>query len=132
MMASDGERDVDAATASDEAATHVVDERTSAIGRVPTHRAVRHSSTAESAARGRAARSELPRSAHGDWEPPHSRVDPVDLLEEQAQARLPELRPIRYGPHAGIAVRVLSRGCLSDGGRPCERPADRPTRPALW
>ena len=67
MMASDGERDVDAATASDEAATHVVDERTSAIGRVPTHRAVRHSSTAESAARGRAARSELPRSAHGDW-----------------------------------------------------------------
>src|SRR6476619_4478759 len=52
---------------------------------------------AERRARGKAARSEVPRSAHGDWEPASIRRDPVDLLEEQAKTRLPELVPIRYG-----------------------------------
>ncbi len=56
-----------------------------------------HLTPAERAARGKAARSELPRSAHGDWEPLAHRLDPVDLLEEQAATRLPELIPIRYG-----------------------------------
>ena len=56
-----------------------------------------HFTPAERAARGRAARGELPRSAHADWEPGPRRRDPVDLLEEQAQTRLPELGPIRYG-----------------------------------
>ena len=58
---------------------------------------VPHFTPAERAARGRAARGELPRSAHADWEPGPRRRDPVDLLEEQAQTRLPELGPIRYG-----------------------------------
>jgi uncharacterized protein (DUF2252 family) len=53
--------------------------------------------TAERQARGRAARSELPRSAHGAWEPASIRRDPVELLEDQARTRLPELVPIRYG-----------------------------------
>ncbi len=52
---------------------------------------------AERRARGRAARSEVPRSAHGAWEPAPIRRDPVALLEEQARTRLPELVPIRYG-----------------------------------
>ena len=39
----------------------------------------------------------MPRSAHADWEPAPQRRDPVELLEEQAQTRLPELVPIRYG-----------------------------------
>ena len=56
-----------------------------------------HFTPAERAARGRAARSEIPRSAHGVWEPAPLRRDPVGLLEEQAQTRLPELVPIRYG-----------------------------------
>src|SRR6187399_2317091 len=56
-----------------------------------------HFTPAERAARGRAARSEIPRSAHGAWEPAPMRRDPVGLLEEQAQHRLPELVPIRYG-----------------------------------
>ena len=56
-----------------------------------------HFTPAERAARGKAARGELPRSAHADWEPGPGRRDPVDLLEEQAQTRLPELGPIRYG-----------------------------------
>jgi uncharacterized protein (DUF2252 family) len=39
----------------------------------------------------------VPRSAHGNWEPASIRRDPVELLEEQATTRLPELVPIRYG-----------------------------------
>ena len=58
---------------------------------------VEHFSVAERAARGKAARAEVPRASHGDWEPPPHRPDPVELLEEQAQTRVPELVPIRYG-----------------------------------
>jgi uncharacterized protein (DUF2252 family) len=58
---------------------------------------VSHFTPAERAARGKAARSEVPRSAHSDWEPASGRSDPVEMLEEQAQTRLPELGPIRYG-----------------------------------
>ena len=43
------------------------------------------------------ARAECPRSAHGHWEASRARRDPVDLLEEQAETRVPELVPIRYG-----------------------------------
>jgi uncharacterized protein (DUF2252 family) len=39
----------------------------------------------------------VPRSSHAEWEPPPHRPDPVELLEEQAQSRVPELVPIRYG-----------------------------------
>ena len=59
--------------------------------------AVPHFTPAERAARGKAARGEIPRSSHGAWEPAPNRRDPVELLEEQAQTRLPELVPIRYG-----------------------------------
>jgi uncharacterized protein (DUF2252 family) len=48
-------------------------------------------------ARGRAARVEAPRSAHGRWAPAPDRPDPVALLEEQAATRVPQLVPIRYG-----------------------------------
>ena len=51
----------------------------------------------ERAARGKAARAEVPRSAHADWEPAAQRRDPVELLEEQAASRVPELVPLRYG-----------------------------------
>jgi uncharacterized protein (DUF2252 family) len=58
---------------------------------------VEHFTVAERAARGKAARAEVPRSSHGAWEPALHRPDPVELLEEQAQVRVPELVPIRYG-----------------------------------
>jgi uncharacterized protein (DUF2252 family) len=50
----------------------------------------------ERAAEGKAARSRAPRTAHGEWEPPAERADPVGILEEQATSRVPELVPIRY------------------------------------
>jgi uncharacterized protein (DUF2252 family) len=58
---------------------------------------VEHFTVQERTARGKAARAEVPRGTHGDWEPPPGRQDPVDLLEEQARTRVPELVPIRYG-----------------------------------
>src|SRR6476469_9327039 len=51
----------------------------------------------ERVAQGKAARSVSPRSAHAGWEPASGREDPVAILERQAQTRLPELVPIRYG-----------------------------------
>ena len=58
---------------------------------------VPHFTPTERVARGRAARADLPRSVHAGWEPAPLRRNPVELLEEQAQSRLPELIPIRYG-----------------------------------
>jgi len=59
--------------------------------------AVAHFTPAERAARGTAARAEVPRKVHGEWEPSPVRADPVELLEDQAKSRVPELVPIRYG-----------------------------------
>src|SRR5450755_1230473 len=52
---------------------------------------------AERAARGKAARAEVPRDSHASFDPPAGRPDPVGLLEEQAKARVPELVPLRWG-----------------------------------
>jgi uncharacterized protein (DUF2252 family) len=51
----------------------------------------------EWAARGRAARQDAPRAGHAQWQPAADRPDPIALLEEQAQSRVPELVPIRHG-----------------------------------
>src|SRR6185436_16288711 len=81
---------------SEDAATHVLDEAPSGDPSARP-RAVPHFTPTERAARGRAARGELPRSAHAAWEPAPRRRDPIELLEEQGETRLPELVPIRYG-----------------------------------
>src|SRR5947209_17286214 len=62
-----------------------------------TATAVPHLTVSERAARGKAARAEVPRSSHAEFEPSADRTDPVDLLERQAESRVPELVPIRYG-----------------------------------
>ena len=59
--------------------------------------AVPHLSVAERVARGKAARDEVPRASHAVYTPSKVRVDPLDLLEQQATTRVPELIPIRYG-----------------------------------
>ncbi len=48
-------------------------------------------------ARGKAARAEVPRESHAMFDPPADRPDPVAQLEQQAESRVPELVPIRYG-----------------------------------
>src|SRR5215471_21523939 len=52
---------------------------------------------AERAAMGKAVRTAAPRTSQGMFDPPSDRPDPVDLLEQQAASRLPELVPVRYG-----------------------------------
>ena len=52
---------------------------------------------AERAARGKAARAEVPRESHAAFDPSPDRPDPIGLLEEQAKSRVPELVPVRWG-----------------------------------
>ena len=66
------------------------------LRRTPAWRLAHHSEQ-ERAARGKAARAQVPRSSHGNWAPAPGRPDPIALLEEQAVSRVPELVPIRYG-----------------------------------
>ena len=65
--------------------------------RKPAGQAVAHLSVGERVARGKAARTEVPRSSHAIFEGSTERADPVKLLEDQAETRVPELVPIRYG-----------------------------------
>ena len=65
--------------------------------RSPAPKVVPHLTVAERAARGKAARAEVPRSSHAQFEPAAHRADPVELLESQAASRVAELIPIRYG-----------------------------------
>jgi uncharacterized protein (DUF2252 family) len=58
---------------------------------------VPHLTAAEHAARGKAARKEVPRSSHAAFQPAPDRPDPIELLQRQAETRVPELVPIRYG-----------------------------------
>jgi uncharacterized protein (DUF2252 family) len=60
-------------------------------------RRVAHLTVPERVARGKAARTEVPRSSQGVFDPSEDRRDPIELLEGQARTRVPELVPIRYG-----------------------------------
>jgi uncharacterized protein (DUF2252 family) len=68
-----------------------------AVGRYQLDTEVGRLSPAERAARGKAARAEVPRDSHAVFDRPPGRPDPISLLEEQAQARVPELVPVRWG-----------------------------------
>jgi uncharacterized protein (DUF2252 family) len=82
----------DGATSSAEGAQHRdTRQRPSQAGRLP------HLTADERAARGKAERKAVPRSVHAEWGPAADRRSPVELLEEQARTRVPELVPIRYG-----------------------------------
>ncbi|TDU74682.1 DUF2252 family protein [Streptomyces sp. KS 21] len=56
----------------------------------------RHLTPQERVARGKAARSDAPRSSHAAFEPSPDRLDPVEIIEKQSAKRVPELVPIRY------------------------------------
>ena len=59
-------------------------------------KAVVHLDPGQRAALGRAARAELPRSAHAEWAAGPNRQDPVALLRAQETTRVPELVPLRH------------------------------------
>ena len=65
--------------------------KTTAAGRVT------HLSLDERTARGKAARADVPRRVHAQWEAAPGRRDPIEMLEEQATTRVADLIPIRHG-----------------------------------
>ena len=67
-------------------------------------------SVRERVARGLAARDRVPLEAHGRWRPDHTRIDPVSVLERQANTRDPELVPLRHGRMAGSAFAFYRGG----------------------
>jgi uncharacterized protein (DUF2252 family) len=71
-----------------------------------------HLTVEQRVARGRAARAGAPRSAHGHWSAFADRPDPVALLESQADTRVPELVPIRYGRMATSPFAFYRGGAL--------------------
>ena len=119
-----------------------------------------HMTPAERAARGKEARAAVPREGHAVFDPPPDRPDPIGLLEEQAQSRVPELVPVRWGrmmvspftfyrgaalpmasdlartPVSGLAVQACGDAHLSNcwsarGGRVC-RTSSRSGTAACW
>ena len=50
----------------------------------------------ERRAAGKALRDATPRAAHGGWKAPKDRRDPIELLRESNEGRIPELIPIRF------------------------------------
>jgi uncharacterized protein (DUF2252 family) len=60
-------------------------------------KAVSHFTAPQRAKQGKYARLEVPLAQHAEWAPAPNRTDPVDLLESQAESRIRELVPIRYG-----------------------------------
>lgn len=52
---------------------------------------------AELYAEGKSLREKCPRKAHAEWKAPSNRPDPLHLLKESSNGRIPELIPIRYG-----------------------------------
>jgi uncharacterized protein (DUF2252 family) len=54
-------------------------------------------SRADLAAIGEALRDKCSRSSHAEWKAPRDRADPVRLIEQANQGRIPELVPIRHG-----------------------------------
>ena len=68
-----------------------------------------YSTLAERTARGKAARESLPRKAMGVYEPSAHRPDPIALLEEQEETRVPNLLPLRH-ERMGVSAFTFYRG----------------------
>lgn len=51
----------------------------------------------ERRALGKAVRQGVPRALHAGWKPPEDRRDPIEILAESNDGRMPQLVPIRYG-----------------------------------
>ena len=56
---------------------------------------------------GRELRNQVPRRSLGDWSPPASRPDPVQLIIESHQGRLDWLIPVRVGRMAATPYGFL-------------------------
>jgi uncharacterized protein (DUF2252 family) len=68
-----------------------------ASGALPNPEYLQRRSVAEHRARGVSVRGDVPLASHLSWPGAATRADPITILARQAETRLPELVPIRYG-----------------------------------
>src|SRR5579871_2855780 len=61
----------------------------------------------ERAAEGKALRVRVPRGSHAEWKAPADRPDPIAVLKQTDEGRVPELLPIRYGRMAASPFAFL-------------------------
>ena len=93
---------------------------------------VPHLSPSERAARGKAARAEVPRSSHAEFGAARRSARPGRAPRGAGRARgCPSSCPIRYGRMLGVAVRLLPRRRRDHGRRPRRDAALGPAGPAL-
>jgi uncharacterized protein (DUF2252 family) len=59
---------------------------------------------------GKKLRDKFPRIKQGEYKPASNRFDPVQILEEQAKTRLPDLIPVRYARMLGSPFAFLRGG----------------------
>ncbi|WP_433963633.1 DUF2252 domain-containing protein [Tunturiibacter gelidiferens] len=78
------------------AATHANPESRQPVN-LKTPSQLASSSRAELAAMGEALRDKCSRNSHAEWKPSRDRPDPLRLIEQSDQGRIPELVPIRHG-----------------------------------
>ena len=77
---------------------------------------IRYLTPEERRTRGKALREAVPREDHGEWKRPKDRRDPVDLLSESNEGRLPELIPIRFGRMLQSPFAFYRGSRRADGG----------------
>ena len=83
-------------------------------------------------AKGKSLRQACPRGSHAAWSPPPDRPDPVQLIRQANEGRIPSLVPIRHGrmfqsPERcvlldrfdlmDVAVKVVGDACVLDPNR---------------
>jgi hypothetical protein len=67
--------------------------------------AASHHSRSERRALGKSLRNKIPRELHATWKRTDNRPDPVHLVEESDEGRLPELIALRHGRSATSSSR---------------------------
>jgi len=77
-----------------------------------SHAPAAYLSADERRAAGKALRDQTPRAAHGGWKPPEGRRDPVELLREANEGRIPELIPLRFS-HMAQSPFAFYRGAAA-------------------
>ena len=87
----------------------VGEEQSNMVARKGVHgaRNLTSRSLAERQEAGRVLREKIPRKSHSGWKAPGHRPDPIRLLKDSDQGRIPELLPIRYGRMAGDPFKFL-------------------------
>jgi len=75
--------------------TNTVETRKASTKSIPSVKA--RPTRAERYAMGERLRKKCPRSSHADWKPSAERADPVQLIMDADQGRIPQLVPLRHG-----------------------------------